>query len=203
MIGTVYKIEIGEKIYIGSTIQKLCKRQSLHNFILRENKQTYKLYEECRINNIKKIICIPLETKEIEDDLEIRLLEQEYIDKLKPTINSQLAYTGLTREEYIKDYYINNKEKLTEKSKEYYEKNKQTVLEKQRKYGKEHNEKSKERNKIYRNNNKDKVKEYFTDYYKKNKDKVLEKVKCDICNSIVNKGSLKRHQKRNICLSYK
>jgi len=134
MIGTVYKIEIGENIYIGSTIKKLSYRQSRHNCRLNKNVKTNKLYEECKKHNIEKIICILLEEIEIEDIDEIRKLEQEYITKLQPSLNHKSAYTGLTQQQYRKEYYKewrdNNKEKVKECKKGYYENNKKKLLEK-------------------------------------------------------------------------
>jgi len=180
MIGTVYKIEIGEGIYVGSTIQKLCKRQNTHNDRLKQEEYKNKLYEECRINNIENIVCIPLEVKEIENELEIRQLEQEYITKLQPSLNSNLAYTGLTREEYIKEY-----------KKQYNEDNKETLKEKNKEYNKE-----------YYKNNRDKRKEYYENNKKKLLEKLGEKIMCPICNTILNISSLLSHQKTKKCLSY-
>ncbi len=151
MIGTVYKIEIGENIYIGSTILKLNDRQANHNFRLKKNIRKNKLYNECRKHNITKIICILLEEKEVENKEEIRMLEQEYITKLQPTLNSNIAYTGLTQEEYNKEYNEknkeknkkwrdNNKDKISQQKKEYYEINRDTI----REYKKEHYEKNKD-----------------------------------------------------------
>jgi len=119
MKGTVYKIEVGEDIYVGSTILKLCRRQGEHNFYLKKIKNKIKLYQECIKNNIDKIICIPLETKEIENDFEIRELEQKYIEELNPSLNQYSAYTGLTKKEYNKQWIYNNKERKKEYDKEY------------------------------------------------------------------------------------
>jgi hypothetical protein len=178
MIGRVYKIEINENdIYIGSTIQTLRRREIHHNSHLRKNVYKCKLYEKCREHNITNIICILLEQKEVEDIDEIRLLEQEYITKLQPSLNSWSAYTGLTQEEYSKDYYENNKEELNKYNKEYYY------------------------------NNKEKVKTKRKEYYYKNKDKMLErqneKINCPICNSVVRKGGIAEHKKSMKCKRFK
>jgi len=179
MIGTVYKIEIYDKIYIGSTIMELSKRQIGHNTILKLNKRSNELYEECRKHNIEKIICIPLETKEIENDLEIRELEQEYIDKLKPLLNQKIAYTELTIKEQKNQRYIKNREDYLQKKKEEYKVNRENMLKKCKEYYEENKEKIKEKN--------------------KEKNKVIN---CNICNSIITKSSLKRHQKTKKCLNY-
>jgi len=130
MIGRVYRINVNENdFYIGSTIKRLCERQAHHNNRLKDNFYKYKLYEKCRENNITNIICILLEQKEVEDIDEIRELEQEYIDKLQPTLNHKGSYLSQDNKEYhkeyskewrknnkehIKDYYINNKDKISE-----------------------------------------------------------------------------------------
>ena len=45
----------------------------------------------------------------------------------------------------------------------------------------------------------DKRKQYRKEYYQDNKDKILEyqsvKVKCELCDKIMNKGNLRRHKK--------
>ena len=49
--------------------------------------------------------------------------------------------------------------------------------------------------KEYREDNKDKINEYNKEYRDNNKQKIAEKVKCNICNKIMRKDSLNRHQK--------
>jgi len=182
MIGRIYKIEVNENdFYIGSTTTTLKERELKHNNALRDNvKYKYKLYEECRKNNITKISCLLLQEQEIEDIKEIRQLEEEYIEKLNPTLNSHSAYTGLTKEEYRKKY-----------NKEYRQKNKE--------YFREYKQKNKGYNKEYY----DKNKEYRQEYYNENKDKVLErqgeKIKCPICNNIIRRDTLSKHKKTIKC----
>jgi hypothetical protein len=197
MIGTVYKIEIGENIYIGSTIKKLNERQRLHNIRLNQNVRTNKLYEECRKHNVEKIICIALETKEIEDDLEIRELENKYIDELKPSLNHKASYTGLTgltQEEYSKEY-----------SKEYREKNKETVLEKKKIYYENNKDRIIEQRKQYRKNNKDKIRQQRKEYRENNIEKISEQKKvditCPICGFVGRKHKLNRHKRTKKCLA--
>ena len=209
MIGTVYKIEVDkDNIYIGSTTQRLCNRQGLHNFHYRDNTKINKLYEECRKHNITKIICILLEEREIENELEIRQLEQEYIDKLEPSLNSWSAYTSeeykkKKNKEKLKEYYQDNKDKLIEKQKEYNKNNKEKIKEKNKKYYENNKNKMIMYVKEYRNNNTYKVQEKRKEYYDNNRDKLLEKVNCDICNKFVSRVSLLRHQRSKKCLSHK
>ena len=66
--------------------------------------------------------------------------------------------------EYKKEYYENNKDKISDKRREYYEKNK---------------EKLKESKKEYNEKNKDKIKEYQKEYRDNNKDKINKKMTCE------------------------
>jgi len=205
MIGTVYKIEIGENIYIGSTIQPLKERQIKHNY--ERKRKNYKLYEECRKHNITKIICILLEEKEIEDIDEIRQLEQEYITKLQPSLNSQLAYTGLTHKEYNKQDYIKNREHYREKNKQYREKNKDEIREKKKQDWIKNREHYREKKKENYEMNKQKILEKKKENYEMNKQKILEKqrddITCLICGFVSRKNKLLRHQRSKKCLKSK
>ena len=190
MIGTVYKIEIGENIYIGSTIQTLKERQVNHNNRLNKNVRTNKLYEECRVNNIEKIVCIPLEVKEIEDELEIRELENKYIDELKPSLNHKSAPCGLPILEQRKQYREKNKDKIRQLKKEYRENNVEKIREKK---------------KEYRENNVEKIREKKKRDWIKNREKTLEKWKekitCPICGFLGLKINMHRHQRTKKCLA--
>ena len=92
-MGFIYKIVIGNDLYVGSTKKKyLCDRQRHHNYYLNnpnsKNYNTY-LYKFCRTHNIEKIIC---ELIEEVDNNELVLLEQEYINMLEPSLNCKRAY---------------------------------------------------------------------------------------------------------------
>ena len=146
MIGRVYKINVNkDNFYIGSTIKSLKERQRNHNVKLIKNIDKCKLYETCRKHNITKIICILLQEQEVEDDLEIRQLEQEYITELQPTLNSLSAYT--TKEQY--------REKNKQRKQQYRKNDPQKFREKEKEYSKK-----------YRENNKDKISERQTEKIK-------------------------------------
>ena len=95
-------------LYIGSTKNKyLCKRQIAHNQNLNKNCNSY-LYKFCREHNVKKIICELIETV---DNSELKLLEQEYINMLEPTLNTRRAFQTEKQkiEQQQKHTKINNK----------------------------------------------------------------------------------------------
>ena len=106
-MGFIYKIEIEGELYIGSSKNKLNIRQALHNYRLNNHNSKYGncyLYRFCREKKVKKIIC---ELIEEVDNSELRLLEQEYITMLEPSLNSQRAVQ--TKEERIEQMKEINK----------------------------------------------------------------------------------------------
>lgn len=113
--GVIYKIEICNEFYIGSTIQKLYKRLNKHISNLKDINKNAKLYKTCRINGITNITLIELEKIKVNNKLELNIIEQKYINELKPTLNSKRAYR--TEEESRsrhKEYKNKNKEKMKE-----------------------------------------------------------------------------------------
>ena len=108
----------GDDIYIGTTTQKLCDRKAGHNAGRGEtSKILYEKYNDVRIELLE---CFPCENKD-----ELNKKENEYI-RNNNCVNKKLP--GRTR----KEYYEDNKEKLTEQTKEYYVKNKDLIKQKQK-----------------------------------------------------------------------
>ena len=170
--GLIYKIELTENnIYIGSTKQTLCKRQSQHNNALKTQPHQ-KLYKSCIENNITNIKCVWVADVTFNNIAELRMVEEKYRKELNANLNTIKCYTSEDR----KEYYKNNKDTINKKQKEYYENNKNKK--------KEYYEKNKEYNK-----------EYYEEYNKKNK----EKIKCDNCDCMISKYNLIKHQKTNKC----
>ena len=177
----IYKIELNKNnIYIGSTTQLLCKRQSCHNSDLKK-KPHLKLYKSCIENNITNIKCIWIADVEYSSNAELRMIEEKYRKELNGNLNSKKCYISEEEKKiYMKEY--NDK---------FYENNKDTINKQQ----KEYRENNKDKMKEYRENNKKKIKEY----YEENKDKINKKIKCDKCGCTINKPSLKKHQQSNKC----
>jgi len=171
MKGQIYKIELNENnIYVGSTTAKLCRRQAEHNHALKKQPHR-KLYKSCIENNITNINCIWVADVTYDSNAELRKIEEEYRKKLNGNLNSQRCYTTEEdKQEYQKEYYQENKDK----KKEYYQENKELI------------------------------KEWHKNHYENNKieinEKQREKIKCDKCDCLINKSSLKRHQKTIKCL---
>ena len=179
----IYKIvcDTNGLLYIGSTVQKLCKRLSGHRDKYKrylEGKSNFITSFDIIKNNNYKIILIenyPCNSKE-----ELEREERKYIESIE-CVNKNIP----TRTD--KEYRITNKHKIKERNKEYKLNNKDKI---------------KEQKKEYYEKNKDKLKEN----YEKKKDKILEKrkekIECEFCKSIITKDHLKRHQKSLKCLKF-
>ena len=102
MIGYIYKINVHDKIYIGSTIN-LEKREEYHNIDLIE--KNTKLYKYCRNNNIKQINLFVLDKLEYDNRDDLHWLERQYIEKYDSIVNGLnmvLPIYSLEERKYIK-----------------------------------------------------------------------------------------------------
>jgi len=170
---TIYQITcINEEVketYIGSTVN-LKNRIRVHKSDCNNPnsvRHNLKVYKFIRNNggwkNFKFVI---LETKECKDEYESYVIEQSYITDLKSELNSQSSYTGLTKQEYNKQYRQENQEYFKQYDKQY------NILNK---------EKIKEKDKQKYQKNKEKLKEKSNQYRQENKNKLNEKYCCLIC----------------------
>lgn len=85
--------------------------------------------------------------------------------RAKETAIKNGYYTGLSKEEYHKKYYEENKEKIREKQREYMREYNKNYYEKNREEIREHSRE-------YKKNNKEKIREYMREYMKKRKEKI-------------------------------
>lgn len=177
-----------DKIYIGSTTQKLCARFGSHLRNYREYKDGKEHYitsfDIIKFNDsyIELLEDYPCNNRE-----ELNKKEGELIRSNTNCVNKAIA--GRRN----KEYYEDNKYKILEQAKQYranndaliksrrrdlYQQNKDDVLKKVKKYREANrmaiNEKAKIKDKIYRNNNKQKIKERKQKYYQKNKERISE-----------------------------
>ena len=185
MLGLVYKIIHNQSnwCYVGSTFNELRYRWQDHKLAFSkwcENKEHNKTscfdkFLEFGIENFKIIL---IKYYEVVDRLHLEMYETLWINKLKScnrNVPFQIKYIyniwyRKTHKKEIserdKKYRINNIEKLNKKNSEYRELHKEEL-----------NKKERER-------------------YQKNKDYIREKIKCDECDIVVSRSSMKRHKKR-------
>jgi len=185
----IYTIRTGNSLYVGSTTHYVNRKNQHKSNIYNENdnyKYNYKLYKTIRENGEWDMQ--PHSKYQCNDGVEQKLEEERIRQLLKADLNTFSCGTGLNcselgEKEYKKQYWTENKDKLTEQQKQYRTDNKDKLLESA---------------KQYRTDNKDKLAEQQKQYYTNNKDKILEqmnqKVTCE-CGCIVNRSSLTRHKR--------
>lgn len=149
--------------YIGSTID-LYKREKQH---FREStwkqRPTKPLYKDMKQYGKENFL---FKTIQLCDPTELKKYEQIAIEKYKPKYNVYAAYTGITREEYVKKY-----------NKQYYKENADNIKQKTKQYYKENTDKIKQYNKQYYKENTDNIKQYKKQYYKENTDSIKQQKK--------------------------
>jgi len=183
----IYKIYCKDEnikdCYVGST-NNLNKRKRTHKHCcnnINSKNHNLKLYifikAKVGFENFDFIILEQFENIMIKQDL--LKIEGSYIKNNNSTLNSDIS--GRT----LKQYYIDNKEKINEYNNQYRQDNKKKLLEYHQKY---------------RQDNKEKRKIYYKQKYEDIKEKLKEKVQCEFCKSLIRKDGLKRHQKTEKCL---
>tara|TARA_R110002073_G_scaffold64944_1_gene162510 strand:- start:8492 stop:9175 length:684 start_codon:yes stop_codon:yes gene_type:complete len=198
-------------VYIGSTCD-FKSRKSKHKGSCNNpnSKQyNYKIYQHIRDNGgwdefeMILIEYYPCNTK-------LELIKRERECKIEYNDNMGMSIPGRTR----KEYYDDNKESILQKQKQYREDNKESIEQKRKEYRKNNKESIAQQKKEYYDDNKDillqKKKEYYDDnkesiaqqqkeYYEDNKESILqkgkEKIECPICNCMITKHVIQRHNR--------
>jgi hypothetical protein len=191
-----------EEIYIGSTCN--FHRRKAHHKTRCNNEMVggynTPVYKFIRDNGgFQNWSMFQLVEKSVENKREKETLEREWIEKLKPQLNSYIP----TRNG--KEYRDDNKEKISEKGKKYYENNKELIIEKTKEYREKNkeqiSEKDKIRSKIYRETNKEKLNEKSKEWREKRSEKNKEKFNCDCGGKYTHQGK-STHFKRKIHTDY-
>jgi hypothetical protein len=110
----VYKLWIEDKpneFYIGSTkYSRLCHRMKIHRYRMREGNNS-KLYQTIRayggVFKYTQLASCMVSCKD-----EQNAFEQQWIDKLKPTLNTNAAYTGIKGNLTYNREYKNQKKRI-------------------------------------------------------------------------------------------
>ena len=167
--GKIYVLRSNQTddIYIGSTTQPLYKR-------IHQHKKCFNRWKNGNRNYVTSFELIKYDDVYIEllelcpcsSKIELHKREGEFIRSMK-CVNKNVA--GRTD----KEYYEENKDKISEQMKEYYEENKEKIKE----YREENKDKISEHHKEWREENKEKIKEYKKEWYEANKDKIAKRTK--------------------------
>ena len=210
--GKIYKLISNQTddVYYGSTIETvLTNRLSGHRKDYRYwlngkcgYTSSYEIvkFEDCKIILVENFPC---NTK-----YELTAREQYHIDN-NMCVNKKKAPTGLNKLEYSKQYYEENKNKISEKHKQYNEKNKDYIHQRNNQYYESHKdvihhknknyyESNKDfihnKNKRYNETHKDKISQNSKQYYVDNKEKINQKFSC-LCGGKYTKCCKLKHER--------
>ena len=148
--GKIYKLVSAktDDVYYGSTIEnKLTNRLASHrrNYKRLLNGKYHYVssfeivkYDDCRIILVENFPCNTV--------YELLARENYYVEN-NVCVNRLKPFLGLTKYEYNKQYYIDNKNEIDQRKKHYYIENKNELNEKQKKYIEKNEEKLKEKRK--------------------------------------------------------
>lgn len=128
--GKIYKIVniSNDKVYVGSTCKSLKSRFIKHKS-LSKTKPNWLLYTEFNEIGIHNFKIELIELFPCNEKWQLLQRESYYIGQLNPVLNSRESYTGLTKQEYEKEYRNDNKDTIKEYMKEYQQTNKDKLFE--------------------------------------------------------------------------
>ena len=193
---TFYKLQIGDKCYVGSTTNLHNRIQKHKSNCNNENDKNYhyKSYQYMRQNGGFENVKVMIIDKIIYNH---KREAEEMETKFMLMFNAEL--NGKYPKRSIKEYREDNKEKIAEYHKVYRENNKEKLFE----YNKEWREENKESlvlgRKQYYETNKESLSIKRKEKYEKNREKISEKTKekiaCDLCGKMMRRDSIPRHKK--------
>jgi hypothetical protein len=206
-IGTIYRIEFKEDPdirYIGSTVNELKYRWKQHKNDFSKYKKgkgnlasIYPYFEKYGIENFG---ITAIKRYAVCDKKHLRVYEQLWMNKLK-CVNHYSAFSPKFL--YNKKYREENKEERAEYNKKYREANKEELVEYIKKYREENIEKIREYDRQRYPARKEERAEYSKKYREANKEELAEKqkkygsekIECSICQCLIRRDSLARHNK--------
>lgn len=169
--GKIYRLvnNTTDNCYYGSTCIELRKRKYQHKSkyltYLKDQKKfltSFKIFEP----DIYNVDIILVEQYPCSNKQELHARERWYIEN-HDCVNKVIPTRTL------KEYYMDNRDKINERQKEYYKENKDKI----RDYYKENKDKISEKEKAYRQANKDNIREKKKAYWLANKDRLSEQKK--------------------------
>jgi hypothetical protein len=207
--GMIYKLCCKDanitEIYIGSTINKNRRKCQHKKECNNQNRKGYNFYvyqfirDNGGFGNWDLVI---LEEYPAENKNELVWKEREWIEKLKPSLNSMNRPVITTEEkkekisQIQKKYRQNNLEKYCANQQNWCKNNPEKVRQITKKYRENNPEKVRQLTEKWRENNSEKIREYYKENSEKISEKRRERVNCDICNQELARASLSRHKKR-------
>lgn len=161
--GKVYRMNVGDEFYIGSSCAPLPKRKGQHKDKMKKF-PLRRLYQKVLEVGWENVSIVLVEEYPCENKMELERRERYWIDELQPSLNTYVP----TRTK--KEHYEANKDTILQKTKEYREANKDFYKQYNKNYHEAHKETLAHKNKEYREANKEKLAKYFKEHYKANKE---------------------------------
>ena len=126
----IYTIKTGDSVYIGSTCNFTTRKGHHKRSIYNQNgkQYNYKLYKTIR-NNDWNWDMKPYKEYPCENRTQLIIEEERLRKELNADLNMMCCGTGLSKEDYKKQYRIENKDKNIEYQKHYKFQNKDKLLE--------------------------------------------------------------------------
>jgi hypothetical protein len=173
----IYTITGDNGIYVGSTEETLKERMRKH---MSAKDCMARVLINPRIELIEKC------------EVGIRFIREQYWMDRIDCVNVQKAPTGLTKTEYNKQHYQDNKEAYTEYSKQYYQDNKETFIANAKQYYQDNKDAICGKQKQYYQDNKEANCEYQKQYRLDNREALATKYDCP-CGGKYTHGAKPRH----------
>jgi hypothetical protein len=173
----IYKIvdNTNNNIYIGSTTktlsQRLAKHRSHYNDFLKDRGNYMTSFDILQNGNYDIVL---LEEVKCENKEQLHQRERHYIEALV-CVNKFIPCR--TSKEYMEEYAILNKDKMSKQRKEYRENNKEIIAERNKQYRIANADKIKKQREVYIEVNIEKVKQTRKLNYENNKEIILNKRK--------------------------
>ncbi len=160
----IYKIQINDYIYIGST-QNFTLRKADHKRNCNNGKDVL-VYNTIRENGgWQNCTMVPVREVEVETKLQARVIEEEERIKYNAQMNTNRAY--LSEEQnlaYRRDWREANNERVVENKKKWCEANQEREAETKKKWREANKEREAETNKLWREANRERYNEYMRKY---------------------------------------
>ena len=194
----IYKIEIEDYLYVGST-KDFIKRKYHHKYSC-NNKQNKLVYN--KINELggwENVIMLPIEELECESKINALIREEFHRKDLKANLNMISCYnTKEDTKEKKQIYYETHKDHLLEMCKEYRTENREHILEVKKEHYYANKESDNLRCKEYRKCHVEEIKLQKSNYHKENIERIHLKnneVKICECGKSYTHANKSRHFK--------
>jgi len=195
-LGRVYKISSlhTDKVYVGSTIQKLRKRLAGH-----KKDMTCMSREIIELGDYKIELLEEVELIHFADRKKLFEKEKEWIENL-PSVNKQVPIRSEDeKKELFKKYLEDNKEYFLEWQRNYYQEHKEERKTYREEYYRINRESILAKDKIYRDAHRDTKSENNRNYRVENKEKIEAQRRqlytCEVCGKCIMKASKSVHER--------